>query len=134
MRTALFVCVGNSARSQMAEGFFNLLAPFGWRAKSAGTSPASSISREAVAVMKEKGIDISKNKPKTLTQDMLGKADHVISMGCGIDLCPYNLYKNIVDWGIEDPAGQPVDNFRKVRDEIEEKVRRLVEEITASTQ
>ncbi|RMF89097.1 MAG: arsenate reductase ArsC [Methanobacteriota archaeon] len=129
MKTVLFVCVGNSARSQMAEGFFNAAAPEGWQAVSAGTHPASSVSRAAVEVMAEKGIDLSKARPKELTREMVEEADMVISMGCGVDLCPYNLYDGVVDWGLDDPTGAPVERVREIRDEIERKVRDLLDRI-----
>jgi protein-tyrosine-phosphatase len=134
MKTVLFVCVGNSGRSQMAKGFFNSLAPPGWRAKSAGTQPAPSVSSNAVDVMKEKNIDISNFQPKALSKSMIEEAYRVISMGCGVDLCPYNPYEGVVDWGIDDPIGQPVEKVRIIRDDIETKVRGLIKEIVTPTQ
>ncbi len=126
MKTVLFVCVGNSARSQIAEGFFTYLAPPGWQALSAGTAPASEVSKDAVSVMKEKGIDIRDSKPKLLSEGMLRKADHIISMGCGVDLCPYELYEGVVDWAFDDPNGMVIQDLRGVRDEIEKRVTDLI--------
>ena len=85
MKTVLFVCVGNSGRSQMAEAFFNYLAAGRARAISAGTNPAKSVAPDVVLAMKEVGIDISGNKPKALTEDMLAQADRVVTMGCGAE-------------------------------------------------
>jgi protein-tyrosine-phosphatase len=127
MKTVLFVCVGNSGRSQMAEGFFNYFAPSGWRALSAGTLPASKVSQKAVTVMKDENIDISKNTPKSIQPDLTNGAKHIISMGCGVDLCPYNLFEGVEDWGIEDPMGKPIEKIRKIRDEIKIKVKNLVD-------
>jgi protein-tyrosine-phosphatase len=127
MKTVLFVCVGNSGRSQMAEGFFNYFAPPGWRALSAGTLPASRVSQKAVEVMKDENIDISKNTPKSIQTDVIEGAERIISMGCGVDLCPYNLFEGVEDWGIEDPMEKSIEKVREIRDEIKNKVENLIE-------
>lgn len=134
METSIaFVCIGNSCRSQMAEGFAkNLLKePKGFynqnnliKIYSAGTHPALEINPSAVAAMREKGIDISSQYPKTLSE-IPGSIDFLISMGCGVD-CPYVPAKCRQDWQIEDPVGMPADFFRKVRDIIEVKVNNLI--------
>lgn len=117
----LFVCVGNSCRSQMAEGFARAA---GLDAASAGTVPASGVSRTAAKVMREKGIDISGHTPKVLDMARLEAYDRVITMGCGVaESCP-SLHTD-EDWGLDDPVGRDDDFFRRVRDDIEARVRAL---------
>jgi len=130
LQTVLFVCVENSCRSQIAEAFFNSLAPNSLRATSAGTKPGNRVNPQAVAVMKEAEIDISQQKPKLLTSEMIEKADRIITMGCGEDVCPATFLPKIEDWKIEDPVGQPLAKFREVRDEIRRRVQKLIEEMT----
>jgi len=130
LKNVLFVCVENSCRSQMAEAFFNSLAPSGLRATSAGTKPSERVNPQAVAVMKEIELDISEKRTKLLTSEMIEKADRIITMGCGADVCPAAFLPKIEDWKIEDPADQPVEKFREVRDEIRRRVEKLVEEMT----
>lgn len=128
-KRALFICVGNSARSQMAEAFFNHFSKRS-RASSAGTRPASKVSSAAVEAMREEGIDISKARPKLLTLKMIEEADRAITMGCSVgDVCPANLKEEMEDWGLEDPIGKSLSEVRKIRDEIKEKVLALLEEI-----
>ncbi len=127
----LFVCVGNSARSQMAKGFYNALAAR-TRAESAGTEPAERVSRRAIEVMREKGIDISSEKPKLLTQEMVESARKVVTMGClSKESCPFFLVDSgkLEDWALPDPKGKSLEEFRRVRDEIEMRVRKLVKEM-----
>lgn len=120
----LFVCVGNSCRSQMAEGFARAA---GLEAESAGTEPASGVSRTAVAVMQEKGIDISGHTPKLLDMKRLPEFNRVITMGCGVaESCP--ALHTDEDWGLDDPVGQDEGVFRAIRDDIEARVRRLQQE------
>ncbi|MDI6654788.1 MAG: arsenate reductase ArsC [Candidatus Hydrothermarchaeota archaeon] len=124
----LFVCVGNSARSQMAEAIFNKIAGKK-EARSAGTQPAEKVSRKAVAVMKEIGIDISTHTPKLLTREMVEKAERIITMGC-LDSasCPLFLLEDkskLEDWKLEDPRGMPIEKVREIRDEIGRRVEKL---------
>lgn len=95
---------------------------------SAGTNPANEINSLVVLVMKEKGIDISKNKPKALVHKMIQKADLIVTMGCGAQgICVGPLFKPTIDWNLKDPKGKPIHEVRKIRDEIESKVKKLVE-------
>lgn len=128
LRNVLFVCVENACRSQMAEAFFNKMSRAA-KASSAGTKPAMAVNPMAVKVMKEVGIDISGARPKLLTLEMLEKADKVITMGCSVEgVCPGAIVET-EDWGIEDPAGKPIEKFREVRDLIKEKVADLVRKL-----
>ncbi len=134
MKTILFVCVHNSGRSQMAEAFFNDLAGGKAQALSAGTQPSDGVNPAAAAVMREAGINISGNKPKMLTMDMVKKAARMITMGCGAEVgavCPASFIET-EDWGLEDPEGKSMEQVRKIRDEIKERVTKLVEEILSS--
>jgi arsenate reductase (thioredoxin) len=127
----LFVCVENTGRSQMAEAFFNYkYAPKGYRAISAGTRPVSQINPLAVQVMKEVGIDISSQKSKIITEDMIKSSSKSVNMGC-IDKaeCPVLFINNAVDWGIEDPKGKPIEKVREIRDEIETRVKEIAQSI-----
>jgi arsenate reductase len=127
MRTVLFVCLGNAGRSQMAEAFFNQAAGGKARAISAGTRPAEAIDPNVMEAMREVGIDISGNKPKALTMEMLEQADRVITMGCGVEgVCPASFVET-EDWQLEDPKGKPIDDVRRIRDEIRAKVMRLLD-------
>ena len=122
----LFVCVHNSGRSQMAEAFFNWLARGKARALSAGTAPADVVDPTVIEAMREVGIDISGNKPKALTPEMLEQADVVVTMGCGVEgVCPATFVKT-EDWGLEDPRGKPLPEVRKIRDEIRARVSALL--------
>jgi arsenate reductase len=126
MKTVLFVCVHNSGRSQMAEGFFNHLAGGRARAVSAGTNPADSVNPDVVEAMREVGIDISGNRPRLLTDEMLDGADNVVSMGCGVEgICPATFVET-EDWQIEDPKGKPLAEIRRIRDEIGAKVAQML--------
>ena len=127
-KTVLFVCIHNSGRSQMAEAFYNLMAQDKAQALSAGTRPSDGINPVAVEAMKEIGIDISKNKPKILTMEMIQSADKMITMGCGADtegVCPASFIET-EDWGLEDPKGKSLDEVRKIRDEIKRRVTKLI--------
>jgi len=131
MKTILFVCVHNSGRSQMAEAFFNQLAKGKAQALSAGTQPAYDVNPVVVAAMREVGIDISGNKPKALTMDMVEKADRMITMGCGTEagaVCPASFIET-EDWALEDPHGKTLEEVRKIRDEIKDRVTKLLSEI-----
>ena len=125
-KTILFVCVQNAGRSQMAEGFFRKYAPRGYATLSAGTRPVSEINPLAIQVMKEVGIDISKQKSKDLTEDMIRNASTVVNMGCMDNyFCPTLYISKVIDWGIEDPKGEPIEKVREIRDKIERRVRGL---------
>lgn len=119
-----FICIGNSCRSQIAEGFAKHMAEDLRNKKieiySAGTHPANAVNPAAIDIMKEKGIDISTQHPKSI-EEIPSNPDIVITMGCGVE-CPYfpSLYRE--DWGIEDPIGMPPEFFKKVRDLIESRV------------
>ena len=128
MSKILFVCVENAGRSQMAEGFFRKLGPSNFEVMSAGTKPASEINPTAVQVMKEVNIDISQNKSKTLTSEMMSESDTVINMGCmDKESCPALFVEDIDDWNIEDPKGKSIEQVRKIRDGIEARVLELVD-------
>ena len=123
----LFVCVGNSGRSQMAEGFFNHLANGKARAISAGTKPASAVDPKTIEVMREVGIDISAARPKALIMEMLDQASRVVTMGCGAEgVCPASFVET-EDWQLEDPKGKPIEEVRRIRDQIKTRVLRLLE-------
>jgi arsenate reductase (thioredoxin) len=127
MKTVLFVCVGNSGRSQMAEGFFNHLAKGKARAASAGTKPASAVDPKTIEVMREVGIDISAARPKALIMEMLDQASRVVTMGCGAEgVCPASFVET-EDWQLEDPKGKPIEDVRRIRDQIKTRVLRLLE-------
>jgi len=127
MKTVLFVCVGNAGRSQMAEAFFNRLANGRARAISAGTKPAGAVDAQTIEVMREVGIDISKAKPKALTMEILDQADRVVTVGCGAEgVCPASFVET-EDWQLEDPKGKPIEEVRRIRDEIRAGVTRLLE-------
>jgi arsenate reductase len=127
MKKVLFLCVGNSCRSQMAEGFARHLGKGILEPASAGTKPARDVAHLAIEVMKEKGIDISGQHPKALTAEMVEDAEVLISMGCGVEKsCPAIYLDKFIDWHIEDPYRQPIEDYRRARDEIETKVRKLI--------
>ena len=124
--TILFVCIQNAGRSQMAEGFFRKYAPKSYEPLSAGTKPTSEINPIAIQAMKEVGIDISKQRPKDMTEDMMRNSAKIVNMGCmDKDWCPTAFVPNLVDWGIEDPNGKSIEKVREIRDEIEERVKEL---------
>ncbi len=126
MKKVLFVCVHNSGRSQMAEAFFNELTKGKIMAFSAGTAPAPAVDPTVVEVMKEAGIDLSRNFPKALTPDMLDGAVRVITMGCGVEgICPAT-FTETEDWDLEDPKGQPIEKVRKIRDNIKARVETIL--------
>jgi arsenate reductase (thioredoxin) len=126
--TVLFLCVHNAGRSQMALGFFQHLAGDAAVAWSGGSEPGYEINPSAIAAMKEREIDISKEFPKPWTDEIVQAADVVITMGCG-DACPVFPGKRYLDWTLDDPAGQGVDAVRPIRDEIERRVRGLLTEL-----
>ena len=129
--TVLFVCVHNAGRSQMAAGFMQHIAGEKVNVLSAGSAPKDSINPIAIAAMAEVGIDIAHNQPKVLTVEAVKESDAVITMGCG-DACPIFPGKRYEDWVLEDPAGQSIDVVRKIRDEIKQKVEKLLAELNIS--
>jgi arsenate reductase (thioredoxin) len=129
-KTVLFVCVENSGRSQMAEAFFREYAPKGYSAFSAGTKPSFEVNPLAIEVMREYAIDISKQRPKIITEDMIIRADIRVNMGCmDRDSCPTLFIHNLIEWGIEDPKGKPIEKVREIRDNIEQRVRQLAADL-----
>ena len=131
MKKILFVCVENAGRSQMAEAFAKVYGNARIEAISAGTMPAEEVNPVAVQVMREKGIDLSPNKPKLITNQMVQEADTIIVMGCSAEgFCPAPLLNKVVDWEIEDPKGKPIEKVREIRDEIERKVKTLLDQTT----
>ena len=126
-KKVLFVCIENTGRSQMAEGFFRKYSPKGWVSVSAGTRPAPEINPLAVQAMKEIGIDITRQKPKKLSEELILASSLKISMGCMDQTeCPAVFLGNSQDWGIEDPKDEPLEKVREIRDAIEAKVKELV--------
>ncbi|UCE74311.1 MAG: hypothetical protein JSV56_01035 [Methanomassiliicoccales archaeon] len=130
MKKILFICVGNSCRSQMAEGFARHLGKKEVAVKSAGTKPALAVSGKAELLMAEEGIDISSHYPKPISKDDLEWADKVILMGCGVE-CPDvgTMGDKVEDWGIDDPIGQPIEFYRGIKEEIKKKVKDLLNRI-----
>ncbi|MDQ6789221.1 MAG: arsenate reductase ArsC [Candidatus Dormibacteraeota bacterium] len=124
----LFVCVHNAGRSQMAAGFLKSVAGERVDVVSAGSEPADDLNPVAAEAMAERGIDISSNRPRLLQDSNVAEADVVITMGCG-DACPFYPGKRYADWELDDPAGRPLAEVRRIRDEIEERVNHLVLEL-----
>lgn len=134
-KTILFVCVENAGRSQMAEGFFKKYAPDGFKTLSAGTKPSYQLNPMVVEAMKEVGIDISKQKSKELTDEMIRDSDNVVNMGCmDKNFCPTMWIPKVIEWNLEDPKGKSIEKVREIRDEIEKRVKEVVAEITTTTQ
>ncbi|MCB2413488.1 arsenate reductase ArsC [Demequina sp. TTPB684] len=125
--SAMFVCVHNAGRSQMAAGYLRHLSGGAVEVRSAGSMPAEHINPAAVEAMLEEGIDIRAEKPKVLTAEAVQASDVVITMGCG-DACPYYPGKRYEDWKLDDPAGQGVEAVRPIRDEIRRRVEALLAE------
>ncbi len=126
--SVLFLCVHNAGRSQMAAGWLRHLAGDEVEVYSGGSQPADSVNQVAVAAMAEHGIDISANVPRRWSDETIRAADVVVTMGCG-DECPYYPGKRYVDWELEDPSGKGLEKVRPIRDEIERRVRGLMEEL-----
>ena len=127
MERVVFACVHNAGRSQMAAAFFSALAdPRRAEAISAGTQPGERVHREVVEVMNEVGIDLSRERPRKLTDDIARHASLLITMGCG-DQCPHVQGLQRDDWPLEDPKGRSIDDVRGIRDEIRDRVARLID-------
>ncbi len=125
----LFVCVHNSGRSQMAAGLLDKLAEGRVHVRSAGSEPADQLNPNAVKAMAEVGVDISKEFPKPLTDDVVRAADAVITMGCG-DACPIYPGKRYEDWELEDPEDKDLETVRQIRDDIKNRVEELLSKVT----
>jgi len=121
----LFLCVHNAGRSQMAAGFARRAGAGRIEVFSGGSEPAGAVNPAAVDVMAEVGIDIAGFVPQRFTDDLLARVDVVVTMGCG-DTCPYVPGKRYVDWPLDDPKGRPVEEVRRIRDEIRALVDDLV--------
>jgi arsenate reductase (thioredoxin) len=125
MKYVLFVCTHNAGRSQIAQAFFERYGPDDLRAESAGQAPADAIWPNVIEAMREVGIDISDRSPKKIEVEMQLHADKAITLNCR-DTCPY-VVGGVEDWEVEDPAGQPLEKVREIRDEIERRVQDLIE-------
>ena len=127
----LFVCVHNAGRSQMAAALLDRHARGRVHVRSAGSEPADAINPAVTEAMREIGIDLSAEVPKLLTDEAVREADAVVTMGCG-DACPIYPGKRYLDWDLPDPSGKSVDEVRAIRDEIDRRVRQLLQELVAS--
>lgn len=130
LASVLFVCVHNAGRSQMAAGYLKHLAGDRVEIRSAGTQPKSEINQVAIEAMAEDGIDISNQEPKVLSTEAVLASDYVITMGCG-DACPFFPGKTYLDWVLDDPAGQTLEQVRPIRDKIRQHVEELIASIDA---
>lgn len=128
MPTVLFVCVQNAFRSQMAAALFARRAPEGWTADSAGLRPGDAIHPTAIAVLREIGVDLSGRRPKLLTRAMMASAHRVVAMGCA-DACPAGFEDKTEDWALPDPKGKPIEDVRRLRDEVAAKVDDLIDRL-----
>jgi len=124
----LFVCVHNAGRSQMAAGLLRLRSEGRIRVRSAGSAPAGEINPNAVVALEELGVDLGEAFPKPLTDEVVRAADVVVTMGCG-DACPIYPGKRYEDWELDDPAGQDLETVRRIRDELDRRVQRLIAEL-----
>lgn len=128
MSGILFLCIHNAGRSQMAAGFARELSEGRVDIFSGGSEPANQVNPVAVEVMNELGIDISGYQPQKFTDDLLAQVDVVVTMGCG-DTCPFIPGKTYIDWPLDDPKGKPIDDVRKIRDEIKSRVETLLTQL-----
>ncbi len=128
MKRLLFVCVENSNRSQMAEAFARMHGQGFAEAYSAGSQPSGTVNPQAIAAMKEKNYDLTCHRSKSLDEIPTGPYEYVVTMGCG-DACPFVAAKNREDWQLSDPKNLPPEEFRAIRDEIERRVRELLQKI-----
>ena len=126
--SVLFVCVHNAGRSQMAAPLLHARSGGNVRVRSVGSAPARSINPLVVEALNELGIDIGQEFPKQMTEDVVRAADFVITMGCG-DACPIYPGKRYEDWEVEDPAGKDIGVVRRIRDDIEQRVVRLIDQL-----
>ena len=130
--TVLFVCVHNAGRSQMAAGYLRALGGDAVEVLSAGSAPGAAINPVAVEAMAEEGIDISGAIPTLLTTDFVRESDVVITMGCG-DACPVFPGKRYEDWVLDDPAGQGIEEVRRIRDDIRGRIVTLLAELASDS-
>ena len=134
MKRVLFVCVENAGRSQMAEAFAKKYGKDKIIASSAGNKPAEKVNSTVAEALKERGIDVSMNKPKSLTFQMTQEADLIVTMGCDDQgICPGPFFKPTIDWRLEDPKGKSIERVREIRDEIEQLVLKLIEKTEGQT-
>jgi protein-tyrosine-phosphatase len=124
----LFVCVRNAGRSQMAAGLVKLRSEGRIHVRSAGSQPADEINAAVVEAMEELGVDMAEEFPKPLTDEVVRAADVVITMGCG-DACPIYPGKRYEDWTVDDPAGETLETVRRIRDDIDGRVQKLVDDL-----
>jgi arsenate reductase len=130
MARVLFVCLHNAGRSQMSQALFERAGGGEHEARSAGTTPGERVHPVVVEAMDELGIDLSGRVPQKLTDELAQWADVVVTMGCG-DECPYIPGKRYIDWDLPDPSGRPVEEVRRIRDDISRRVAELVRELSA---
>ena len=126
----LFLCVHNAGRSQMAAAYARRLGGDRLRVHSGGSAPGEHLNPAVVEAMREAGIDLAGESPKRLTDALSADADVVVTMGCG-DACPYILGKRYLDWQLDDPAGQPLQVVRRIRDDVRAHVQQLLDDLTA---
>jgi protein-tyrosine-phosphatase len=130
LKKILFVCVENAGRSQIAEAFASKYGKDRLIPSSAGNKPTDKVNPIVVQVMKEKGIDISTNKPKLLTFQMAQESDLIVTMGCNDQgICPGPFFNPTIEWKLEDPKGKPIEKVREIRDQIERLVEELISEL-----
>ena len=128
MSGILFLCIHNAGRSQMAAGFARELSQGRVDIFSGGSEPADQVNPVAVEVMNELGINISGYQPQRFTDDLLAQVDVVVTMGCG-DTCPFIPGKTYIDWPLDDPKGKPIEDVRRIRDEIKTRVEMLLSQL-----
>lgn len=129
--SVLFVCVHNAGRSQMAASYLKHFAGDAVEVRSAGSAPADFLNPKVIEVMMEEGIDLNEQKPKLLTADSVQSSEFVITMGCG-DACPFYPGKKYLDWKVNDPAGESIENIRIIRDEIRCFVKEFINTLQSS--
>lgn len=129
----LFVCVQNAGRSQMAAALLNVEAKGRIKVRSAGSMPAAELDPNVVTAMNEMGLDLTREYPKPLTDDVVRASDVVVTMGCG-DSCPIYSGKRYEDWDLTDPANQPIETVRQIRDQIHDRIKTLVTSLLATEQ
>jgi len=128
----LFICVHNAGRSQMAAALLNHHGGGRVHVRSAGSAPAQEINPQVIAAMAEIGVDLGEEYPKPLTDDVVAAADVVVSMGCG-DACAVYPGKRYLDWAIDDPAGEPLEAVRTIRDDLDARVHALLTDLTTQS-